>query len=345
MATIYTRNEINGKRYYINIVVGKKRIRRFAGYSLDVAKTNLKKLEYDLTFNQISEQSSKSFDKALSSYMDYIKTTSIKDKQVNVIQSKNTNFKEYCRKDGVELLKDITSEHALGYISKRSQVKVQSQYNSAKESICKKISPSTLNREINFIKRFFNYCLDMQWIDRNPFRVVKSFKIDNKKQRFYFTKKHLKLIFEKGSKYNDFYTFLLKTGLRSTDAYKLRKKHIQGSYLGILMNKTDDFLHVPLSESILELIRPRFKHDFIFPEVQSDRQKRRCLKEVQKLFNPQFVRENNITLHTFRHTYAHNMLDKGVPKEVLQTLLGHRSVKTTEIYANWISNNELEKYV
>ena len=111
------------------------------------------------------------------------------------------------------------------------------------------------------------------------------------------------------------------------------------------MNKTDDFLNVPLSGLILELIRPRFKHDFIFPEVQSISQKRECLKRVQSVFDSEFVRENNITLHTFRHTYAHTMLNKGVPKEVLQTLLGHRSIKTTEIYANWISNNELEKYV
>ena len=345
MATIYTRKDINGKRYYINIVVGKNRLRRFAGYSLEVAKANLKKLEYDLTFNQIDEQISYSFDKSLSSYMDYIKTTSIKDKQIKVIQSKNTMFKDYCRNKGVKLLKDVKSEHALTYISMRSQVKVQSQYSSAKESICKKISPSTLNREINFIKRFFNYCLDMQWIDRNPFRVIKLFKTDNKKQRFYFTKKHLNLIFKKRSKYTDFYTFLLKTGIRSTDAYKLRKKHINGSYLGILMRKTDDFLHVPLSKPILDLIRPRFKHDFIFPEVQSDWQKRECLKEVQKMFNPQFVRENHITLHTFRHTYAHNMLDRGVPKEVLQTLLGHRSIKTTEIYANWVKTKELEQWV
>ena len=94
MATIYTRNEINGKRYYINIVVGKKRIRRFAGYSLDVAKANLKKLEYDLTFNQIGERSSKLFDKSLTSYMDYISTTNIKPKQVKVIQSKNLKFRE-----------------------------------------------------------------------------------------------------------------------------------------------------------------------------------------------------------------------------------------------------------
>ena len=37
------------------------------------------------------------------------------------------------------------------------------------------------------------------------------------------------------------------------------------------------------------------------------------------------------------------MLNKGVPKEVLQTLLGHRSIKTTEIYANWVRKEELER--
>ena len=59
-------------------------------------------------------------------------------------------------------------------------------------------------------------------------------------------------------------------------------------------------------------------------------------KHLQSNFEPDFVRKNNINLHTFRHTYAHNMLNKGVPQEVLQTLLGHRSIKTTEIYANWL---------
>ena len=43
--------------------------------------------------------------------------------------------------------------------------------------------------------------------------------------------------------------------------------------------------------------------------------------------------------------HAHNMLNKGVPKEVLQTLLGHRSIKITEIYANWVRKEELERRV
>jgi site-specific recombinase XerD len=39
------------------------------------------------------------------------------------------------------------------------------------------------------------------------------------------------------------------------------------------------------------------------------------------------------------------MLNKGVPKEMLQTLLGHRSIKRTEIYANWVRKKELERWV
>ena len=52
MATIYKRVSKQGKpSYYFNITLNGSRVRRFAGYSYDVAKANLKKLEYDLLFN------------------------------------------------------------------------------------------------------------------------------------------------------------------------------------------------------------------------------------------------------------------------------------------------------
>ena len=50
-----------------------------------------------------------------------------------------------------------------------------------------------------------------------------------------------------------------------------------------------------------------------------------------------------VNLHTLRQTYARNMLNKGVFKEVLQILLGHRSIKTTEIDTNWVEKDELEE--
>ena len=146
-------------------------------------------------------------------------------------------------------------------------------------------------------------------------------------------------------RFHDFYYLLLYTGIRSTDAFKLKPEHFEGRYIKVQMNKTGDFLHVPIAQHVLDVLQPRMGLCTLFAPLKSDRQRRNCVKNIQRLFEPDFVRKNNINLHTFRHTYAHNMLNKGVPKEVLQTLLGHRSIKTTEIYANWVRKEELERWV
>ncbi|WP_411904794.1 tyrosine-type recombinase/integrase, partial [Salmonella enterica] len=39
-----------------------------------------------------------------------------------------------------------------------------------------------------------------------------------------------------------------------------------------------------------------------------------------------------VTPHTFRHTYAMHMLYAGIPLKVLQALMGHKSVSSTEVY-------------
>ncbi len=39
-----------------------------------------------------------------------------------------------------------------------------------------------------------------------------------------------------------------------------------------------------------------------------------------------------VTLHTFRHSYAMHMLYAGIPLKVLQSLMGHKSISSTEVY-------------
>ncbi|ENF8456138.1 tyrosine-type recombinase/integrase [Salmonella enterica] len=39
-----------------------------------------------------------------------------------------------------------------------------------------------------------------------------------------------------------------------------------------------------------------------------------------------------VTPHTFRHSYAMHMLYNGIPLKVLQSLMGHKSVSSTEVY-------------
>jgi site-specific recombinase XerD len=39
-----------------------------------------------------------------------------------------------------------------------------------------------------------------------------------------------------------------------------------------------------------------------------------------------------VTPHTFRHSYAMHMIYAGIPLKVLQSLMGHKSVSSTEVY-------------
>ena len=51
-----------------------------------------------------------------------------------------------------------------------------------------------------------------------------------------------------------------------------------------------------------------------------------------------------INFHALRQTYAPNMLNKGSSKEVLQIILGHRSIRTTQIDENWVRKGEVDRW-
>ncbi len=52
-------------------------------------------------------------------------------------------------------------------------------------------------------------------------------------------------------------------------------------------------------------------------------------------------RENGITFHSLRHTYGTRMAAAGTPMRTLQEWMGHRSVQTTEIYADFLPDQAL----
>ena len=46
-----------------------------------------------------------------------------------------------------------------------------------------------------------------------------------------------------------------------------------------------------------------------------------------------------VTCHTFRHSYATHLLESGVNIRIVQELMGHADVKTTEIYTHVMQKN------
>ena len=346
MATIYTRTTSKGvTHYYANLTLNDNRTRRYLGLDPETAHIALKKLEYELIFNQSSNDSKKKdipLNHAIISFLKEVEASGVSDHRVKTIRLKLNAFRDYCYKP---LLSEITVRIAKNYTQQRANARVTNKYHSKQDNYCPTLSPKTYNQELQIFIRFFNHCIELGWLENNPFTLVKPLKEKPKGERYYFRENDLKLLFNSFPQYADIYNILLHTGLRFTDAYTLCPLSVQNGYLTLQMHKTGDYLKVPLPRSVLAILEPRLNGEYIFPELQSERQRIKCRKAVQSIFEPDFIRKNNINLHTFRHTYAHNMLNKGVPKEVLQTLLGHRSIKTTEIYANWVRKEELERWV
>ena len=274
MGSIYSRiDKNNNKKYYGSIYHNGKRIRKFLGNSKELAEASLKKLEYELLFNIqnfYTKYQIPSYEKAILSFLKEVERTSVKFKQVSDIDTKLNYFKNYCFSIGISDLDAINRNHANTYIVKRSQTK---------------LAPATLNMEFRFIKRFFNYCIMMGWINLNPFFGIKYIKDRRNLRRYFFTDDDLSTIMNNANIYYDFYMILLNTGIRSTDAYSLKPEHIKDNYLVKQMNKTGDWLNIPLPATAQQILEKRISGEFIFDELQTSFQRRKYTKPTRNINN------------------------------------------------------------
>ena len=334
MSTIYKKKLKNKSVYYGNFYIDGKRIRKRLSSDKKVAKEKLRRLELELLNPVVSVD-------IVYAYKMFCDQPYLKDlnrASFVPIDRCMRMFVDFCSQRRKHTLRLVTPQVAQEFIVYRSNMKIY------KYGQMVKISDSTLNRNIGYLKRFFNFCIEMEYINRNPFMSIKNVRKKGVSQRFFFTDDHLTKIMKNAGKFKDLYIFLIETGIRATDVFNLKQKHISENYLIKKMNKTGDYLNVPLSKKALDVVQLRTA-EYIFPEVRLESQRRKVYDNLKSNFNEEFLRKNHINLHTFRHTFAHKMLNKGVPKEILQTFLGHKSIQTTEIYANWVNNKELGKFI
>lgn len=125
------------------------------------------------------------------------------------------------------------------------------------------------------------------------------------------------------------------TGLRFSDIEELRWSEIIGSkgyyHIQFIQEKTNGALILPISDQAYSLLGIRSESEYVFPDL--------AYKDVSK-YLPEWLMNAGITkyftFHGFRHTYATLQLAAGTDIYTVSKMLGHRSVKTTEIYVKII---------
>jgi len=353
MARIYERTTKRGiVKYCIDIVLDGKRFHRTLSENRAEAQALFQTIVNSQSIDCISPHSKiPRWSMAIMEFLNYAELFSVSYPHIKHLKSRLYAFRDYCRINDADTLQRVGTIHARQYLIQRKNQKICNKYKFSVEELSTTPAISTINREISLYKRFFRFCVENGWIEKNPWLPIRRFPDPVKrKPRYHFSENEIAHIFEISGEFHDYYYFLLHTGIRPTDAFSMRVGAIEGNKISFQMRKTGDWMsNIPLPAHLVSVLGERLSNrpldELLFPELSSDRQRRYCRRRVQDLFDAEFVRKNFVNLHTFRHTYAHRCLDRGMPKEVLQTFLGHKSIRTTEIYANWVDSKKLEKWV
>ncbi|MFT5211834.1 MAG: integrase/recombinase XerD [Flavobacterium sp.] len=140
---------------------------------------------------------------------------------------------------------------------------------------------------------------------------------------------------------------LYASGLRVTELVELRltDMNLRQGVLRIMGKGSKERL-VPLGEEAIawlnryilsyrnELLKKNLQHDVVFPSVRGQVMTRQTFWHRIKLHANTAQITKKLSPHTLRHAFATHLLNHGADLRVVQLLLGHSSLSTTQIYTH-----------
>ena len=102
-------------------------------------------------------------------------------------------------------------------------------------------------------------------------------------------------------------------------------------------NRALIFLKIYLNEARKQLVRNK-NEKALFVNFHGKRMTRQGFWKIVKFYTEKAEINKDITPHTLRHSFAIHMLNNGTDIRVVQEILGHSDLSTTQIYTHLIDN-------
>jgi integrase len=130
------------------------------------------------------------------------------------------------------------------------------------------------------------------------------------------------------------------SGLRISDAVMLKPERLHDEQLALYTHKTGAWVSIPLAPWLLERLHAiELKpsgHFFVYGSTRMETATDRWRRKIKRVFEQAGIAGGHP--HRLRHTFAVDLLGKGVDIKTVSMLLGHSSVVITEkFYAAWIT--------
>jgi integrase len=207
-------------------------------------------------------------------------------------------------------------------------------------------------KNIERLRGFFRFCCDAGWMQKNHAKALKPPKAAGLSERVkVFTADEIKKILKACDRYPTLNAFgydnpervrafvlaLRYTGLRIGDCIGLKRSHLEGDRLFLRTLKTGAQVYVPIPKELegqLEMIESGSEYFFWTGNGKRDSAVSVWERTLRRLFALASVKGNP---HMYRHTFATDLLIRGVPIEDVAILLGHSSpVITAKYYAHFV---------
>ncbi len=217
---------------------------------------------------------------------------------------------------------------------------------------------SSMSRMISAMRKFYRYLLREEVITEDPMTLVASPKpaqhlpatlSSNEIDRLMAAPNVAKPL---GMRDRAIFELMYATGLRVSEVVNLRldQLHLTLNLLQVT-GKGDKERIVPISPQAVEWVqhylqeaRPRLIKNGapvqVFVNFHGRQLTRQGIWKNLKAYIDALGIEKNVTPHTLRHSFATNLLANGADLRVVQELLGHSDISTTQIYTH-LDNSHL----
>lgn len=209
-----------------------------------------------------------------------------------------------------------------------------------------KLSSNSASSYLNKVKAALNQAYLDKIILDSPTKRVKSIKIEDNK-REYLLIEEVKLLSKTDCRIpllKQAFLFSCLTGLRWSDINKLTWKELIFSEsenkwkIHFTQKKTKDVQYHPISNEAFSLLGKKGDdNQKVFKGLRYSAWNNSILKEW--VYKDAGVNKS-ITFHCARHTYATLLLTNGVDIYTVCSLLGHKDIKNTQIYARIIDSKK-----
>lgn len=290
-------------------------------------------------------------EKQLDNFLNYIVTVNSGSKHtVDAYGRDIKRFIDYLKQEEVESFSAVDRLLVLGFIN---YLRTDKRFN--------KISNRSLSRNLSSLRSFYRFLIDIKEVSSNPFQAVK---IPTEKTKIpdYLFEDEVDMFLNCFDLNDDFgyrdrtiFEVMYGCGLRLSEICNLKIEDIDfNNRILSILGKGSKRRIVPfykmikqLLENYLKNIRIKYlkeEHGYVFINKNGGKLTNRG---VQYLLD-RAIKQNNLPLqlspHTLRHSFATHLLEAKVDIRIVQELLGHSNLSTTQIYTHISVDRLKESY-